>query len=101
MLTQLISLIAVAFICLLFTVAPVIGAIGHACDDGHEASSAASGGDHDNCRCGCLCHTAEFAVLPDMHDAHSLPKALAQHDHITSTYHTFLPSIKRPPRTYS
>ncbi|MBI5058897.1 hypothetical protein HZB60_03815 [candidate division KSB1 bacterium] len=101
MLTRFIPFIVVTLVCLLIAVGPVIGSMGHACDEGHETSSSTAEGDHDDSQCGCPCHIVVCAVLFDVHGAPALPTAPALYVHISSTFHTYLPSIERPPRLHS
>lgn len=94
-------IISLAVFSLLIIASPIVGTMSHACEDGHEHSSSTAGGEHDDCKCGCLCHTVVIGVLSALHDAHRLPVSKAEHIHVNPTYEAYLLTIDRPPRLYS
>lgn len=94
-------IISLTVFSLLIIASPLVRTMGHDCEDGHEHSSSTAGGEHDDCKCGCFCHTVVIGVLTTSHDAHHLPVSKAEHFHVNPTLETFLLAIERPPRLFS
>ena len=101
MLMTLNQSIIVSFICLLFAVSPVIGAMSHVCDDGHETSSAADGTDHNDSHCGCTCHGSVEALVDDGRLGHAMPVTIYRHIEVAHPVEFTLSALERPPRLFS